>query len=152
MIWQISIAIIAFAFAALVVFLIRTLHLLQESLKETNQTISNVQKDLNDVNGEVKGLIRNTNQITMDLRQKMKSLDSLFGTVENVGDALEGVTSVVRRASNRFAVNANHSLSHEQKQEPDKKVYKAINWISSVYDIWKRVKLHRMNEREVARH
>lgn len=152
MIWQISVAVIAIAFAALVVFLIRTLNTVQEALKETNQTIAEVQRDLNDVSGEVKGLIRNTNQITMDLRQKMRALDSLFGTVENVGDALEGVTAVVRRASTRFTANTNQTLTEVKEKAPDKKVYNIMNWVSSAYDIWNRIKVHRMNSnRDVAR-
>ncbi|WNQ10532.1 DUF948 domain-containing protein [Paenibacillus aurantius] len=150
MIWQISVAIIALAFAVLVFFLIRTLHTVQESLKDTNQTINQVQRELNDVSAEVKGLIRNTNQITMDVRTKMKALDSLFGTVENVGDTLEGVTSSLRQVSNRFRSNVTSNLA-EVNQTEDKKVYKAINWASSIYDIWQRIKVYRMSK-ETARH
>ncbi|WP_438434554.1 DUF948 domain-containing protein [Gorillibacterium sp. sgz500922] len=144
MIWEISVAVIAVAFAALVVFLIRTLNTVQTSLKDTNKTIVEVQRELNDVSTEVKGLIRNTNQITMDVRNKMKALDSLFGTVENVGDTLEGVTSTLRTASNRFMSNVHRNINQVETTE-NKKVYKMLNTVSSAIDIWQRIKVHRLN-------
>ncbi|MEO3945535.1 DUF948 domain-containing protein [Gorillibacterium sp. CAU 1737] len=146
---EVSIALVAVAFAVLVIFLVRTLNMVQASLKETNQTISDVQRELNDVSGEVKGLIRNTNQITMDVRHKMKALDSLFGTVENVGDTLEGVTSSLKNASSRFATNVNHNMRQVETTE-NKPLYRVLNTVSSAIDIWQRLKVHRMNRKREA--
>ncbi|WP_058301390.1 DUF948 domain-containing protein [Gorillibacterium timonense] len=149
MILEISVAVIAIAFAALVLFLIRTLHTLQVTLKDTNKTIVEVQRELNEVSTEVKGLIRNTNQITLDVRTKMKALDSLFGTVENVGDTLEGVTSTLRTASNRFMTNVQRNINQVETPE-NKKVDKVLSAVSSAIDIWKRIRLHRLNSRREA--
>jgi uncharacterized protein YoxC len=150
MLWQISVAIIAIAFGVLVYFLVRTLTAVQTSLKETNETIVQIQGTLDDVTTEVKGLIRNTNQITLDVRNKMKALDSLFGTVENVGDTLEGVTSSLRSASASFMSNVKTNI--QTTEQPSKKVYKVLNLAGSVYDIWQRIKIARMTNRETARH
>ncbi|GIP40031.1 hypothetical protein J31TS4_33110 [Paenibacillus sp. J31TS4] len=152
MIWQIGVLIIALAFAALVFFLIKTLRTVETSLQQTNETITQLKDDLNDVSGEVKGLLRSTNQITMDIRGKMRSLDSLFGTVENVGDTLEGVTSSIKTASQSFMTNVRHNNQLVEAAPPNKKVYKAINWFSSLYDIWQRIKIHRMTDDARARH
>lgn len=143
MIWEISAAVIAVAFAALVVFLIRTLNTVQASLKDTNRTIVEVQRELNEVSTEVKGLIRNTNQIALDVRGKMKALDSLFGSVENVGDTLEGVTSTLRTASNRFRSNVNSNVDRFETTE-SRKVYKMLSAVSSAIDIWQRIKVRRI--------
>lgn len=147
MIWQISVAVVALAFVVLVFFLVRTLATLQKSLTEINHTLTEVREDLNGVSTEVKGLIRNTNQITLDLRTKMKSLDSVFDTVDNVGATLEVVTSTVRNASTRYLAGVNRNMNRVE-ETGDKKAYKIINTVSSIYDIWQRIKLHRMNKNQ----
>lgn len=147
MIWQISVGVVALAFVVLVIFLVRTLATLQKSLTEINHTLTEVREDLNGVSTEVKGLIRNTNQITLDVRTKMKSLDSVFETVDNVGATLEVVTSTVRNASTRYLTGVNQNMN-KVEQTGDKKAYKIINTVSSIYDIWQRIKLHRMNKEQ----
>ncbi|MBC8081205.1 MAG: DUF948 domain-containing protein [Gorillibacterium sp.] len=147
MIWEISVAVVALAFVILVFFLVRTLTVVQQSLQEMNYTINNLQEELNDVSSEVKGLIRNTNQITLDLRTKMKSLDSLFGTAENVGDTLEVVTSSIRNISNRFLTNQNTNIV---EQAEDKGVYKVIKAVTSMYNIWQKVKANRNHKKREA--
>lgn len=99
MIIKISVAIIALAFAALVVFLILTLRSAQESLNQVNETLTDVQKQLNQVSQEAITLIQSTNQVTADVNRKMKSLDTVFESIDQVGESVHQVTSSVKQVS-----------------------------------------------------
>lgn len=157
MMWEIGVLIIAVAFAVLTVFVVQTLRTVQETLKETNRTIKELKEDVNEVTVEVQGLIRNTNQITADVRSKMKTLDPLFDSVENVGGALEGVTSSIRQASATLRDNFKRSSSavkeaqievpaSVQQVQQESKVYTALHLLNSAYDLWQRYKMSRASK------
>lgn len=82
MILEISIAVIAVAFAALVIYLICLTVALRKTLGKINLTLD-----------EAKMAIQQTHLIEVDLRRKMESLDPIFNSVENIGDIIESKTS-----------------------------------------------------------
>lgn len=106
MLTQISVAVIAVAFAVLVFFLIKTLKAATSSLDKVTQTLQEVQKTIDELSYEVKQTIRNTNDITVDVQHKMKQIDPVMDTVKNLGEALSEVTFAVKQVSsgvvNRF--------------------------------------------------
>jgi uncharacterized protein YoxC len=99
MVMEISVAIIAIAFAALVLYVIALIKALRVTLGQVNQTLVEVRKQLDEIGNETKEVIAHTNQLSFDLKQKMESLDSLFKTVANVGDVLEHQTASLKKRS-----------------------------------------------------
>ncbi|NMO97277.1 DUF948 domain-containing protein [Paenibacillus lemnae] len=99
MLTQISVAVIAVAFAVLVFFLIKTLKSATVSLDKVTQTLQDVQKTIDELSYEVKQTIRNTNDITADVQHKMKQIDPVMVTVKNLGEALSEVTYAVKEVS-----------------------------------------------------
>lgn len=99
MIWEISVALIAVAFAVLVVFLVKTLKAAENSLEKTTQTLQEVQKTIDELSYEVKSVVRQANQITGDLQHKMEQIDPVLESVRNVGDILNEVTLATKQVS-----------------------------------------------------
>lgn len=99
MIWELSVALIAVAFAVLVVFLIKTLKAAEKSLDKTTQTLQEVQKTIDELSYEVKNVVRQVNGITGDLQHKMEQIDPALETVKNVGEVLNEVTLAAKQVS-----------------------------------------------------
>ena len=99
MIYQISVALIAVAFAVLVFFLIRTLKSAQGSLDNVSQTLQEVQKTIDELSYEVKQTVRHANDITVDVQHKMKKIDPVMESVENLGEVLNEVTAAAKQVS-----------------------------------------------------
>ncbi|MEC0110833.1 DUF948 domain-containing protein [Paenibacillus taichungensis] len=99
MIYQISVALIAIAFAVLVFFLIRTLKSAQGSLDNVSQTLQEVQKTIDELSYEVKQTVRHANDITVDVQHKMKQIDPVMESVQNLGEVLNEVTEAAKQVS-----------------------------------------------------
>ncbi|MFC4779133.1 DUF948 domain-containing protein [Paenibacillus sp. GCM10023252] len=104
--FQLSVTLIAVAFAALVVYAILTLRKTMSSLDETNKTLAEVRGSVNELTGEAKKLIRNANQVTADVKGKMKAVDPIIESAHDVGEVIQNVTHSVKRA----ALNLGYSL------------------------------------------
>jgi uncharacterized protein YoxC len=106
MIIEISVAIIALAFAALVIYLIAMIQTLRGLLGQVNHTLVHVRSQLDDMGGEAKKVIEHTNQMGADLQKKMEALNSVFKAVENVGDVLENKTASFKEESTAQALKS----------------------------------------------
>ncbi|ANY74364.1 hypothetical protein BBD41_18275 [Paenibacillus ihbetae] len=125
MLTQISVAVIAVAFAVLVVYLIKTLKAATQSLEKVTQTLQEVQKTIDELSYEVKQTIRNTNDITVDVQHKMKQIDPVMDTVRNLGEALSEVTYAVKQVSAGM-VSRFKQARLEKKQPVEAKRPKAL--------------------------
>lgn len=85
MLTQVSIFIIAIAFAVLVIFLIKTLKAAQGSLDKVTQTLQDVQKTIDELSYEVKQTVRHANDITADVDHKLKQVEPVMESVRNLG-------------------------------------------------------------------
>ncbi|MGD6818592.1 DUF948 domain-containing protein [Metabacillus sp. 84] len=94
-----SAAIAAAAFTILVLYLIRTLRKVMKTLAETEKTLSDARGAVNSLTGEAEGLIHSANQISDDLKGKMKAVDPLVESAHDVGEVIQNVTSSVKRAT-----------------------------------------------------
>jgi uncharacterized protein YoxC len=94
-----SIAIIAAAFVVLVVYLIRILLKGMGSLEETNKTLAEVRTAIHGLTQESKQLIHSANQITTDVKGKIKTVEPIFESAQEVGEALHSVTRTVKQAA-----------------------------------------------------
>lgn len=79
MIIEISVAVIAAAFVALVIYLIILMSTLRQNLRQT------------------KRILETTDEISLDLRNKMEALDPFFHTLTNLGEVLENKTELFKR-------------------------------------------------------
>ncbi|WP_052504596.1 DUF948 domain-containing protein [Rossellomorea aquimaris] len=94
-----SAVIAAVAFTILVIYLIMTLRKVMATLTETEKTLSDARKAVNGVTEEAEELIHTANQISDDVKGKMKAVDPLLESVHDVGDMLQNVTSSVKRTA-----------------------------------------------------
>ncbi|UXH43287.1 DUF948 domain-containing protein [Rossellomorea vietnamensis] len=94
-----SAVIAAVAFTILVVYLIMTLRKVMTTLAETEKTLSDTRNAVNGITGEAEELIHTANQISDDVKGKMKAVDPLIESVHDVGDMLHNVTSSVKRTA-----------------------------------------------------
>lgn len=85
MLIQLSVAFAAAAFIALAVFLILTLRKGMTTLGETNKTLGEVRNAIHGLTGEATQLIHTANQVTRDVKGKIKTIDPIFESAHNVG-------------------------------------------------------------------
>ncbi|MDP1814655.1 MAG: DUF948 domain-containing protein [Leadbetterella sp.] len=139
MVIEISVAVIAVAFLALVIYLILLTVQIRETLAEANQTLQIVKKHLTDSDGEIKQVLVNTHLISSNLLNKMRSLDSIFQTVSNVGDFIEQKTEPLREEAIDLAYSKGKYSYFNQKVLPQlSKVSDAVGLILMSMKLWKK--------------
>jgi uncharacterized protein YoxC len=99
MIIEVSVATATAAFVALSVFVIRILQKGMTSLDETNRTLAEVRSAVHDLTKEANQFIHTANQITRDVKSKIKTVEPLFESAHEVGEALHSVTNTVKQAA-----------------------------------------------------
>ncbi|MDR9857076.1 DUF948 domain-containing protein [Paenibacillus sp. VCA1] len=95
----VSVAVIAAAFAVLVIYLIKTLLAAKASLEKTTQTLQEIQQTIDELGYEVKQVVRQASDITRDVRHKMEQIDPVMDSVKHLGEALSEITLAAKQAS-----------------------------------------------------
>ncbi|EGL15955.1 MULTISPECIES: DUF948 domain-containing protein [Paenibacillus] len=150
MIWQISLAVIAIAFVVLVVFLVKTLRSVTDLVAQTNQTIQQVQQQVTVVSQEANELLRHTNEVSLDVRNKLHALDKTFYTIKNVGDVVSEITTSVRQTS-ATVTNTMRNKVEKELNSPKSIVNRIAPLVPVAVDMWKRLKQSRTtNSKSVA--
>lgn len=103
MIMEYSVAAIALAFIWLVVFLIGTLQKVMGTLGEANKTLEEARKAIGDLSKESKQLIHKANEITTDVKGKIKTVEPLLDSAQDVGEAIHSVTDTVKKATTGYS-------------------------------------------------
>lgn len=80
MVIDISVAVIAFAFVVLVIFLIATLRKVMQTLHTSKRAI----KNLDHISEEGKKLIRTSNDLAIDIKEKSEALNFFFHPLEKL--------------------------------------------------------------------
>ncbi|MHA6532975.1 DUF948 domain-containing protein [Paenibacillus sp. BAC0078] len=115
MIIELSVALVAIAFAILVYFLISTLKSAKDSLEKVSQTLVEVQKTIDELTYEVKTTVRHANDITADVQGKIQKIDPIVDSVKNLGDVMNELTLTVKQVS--VTVIEKYRKSREQKEK-----------------------------------
>ncbi|WP_426449770.1 DUF948 domain-containing protein [Paenibacillus sp. S-38] len=134
-----SVAIAAIAFVALVVFLIMTLRSVSALLGQTNGIMREIQQQVSGLSAEATEVLRHTNEVTVDVRNKLHSIDSVVYSVKNVGDAVEEITSSLKQASASVAGTVRSKVVETVKQveaPTEDKVVKVMQAVPVVIDLW----------------
>ncbi len=118
-IWEWALIIVALAFVALVIFLIKTLQAGTKTLENTAQTLKEVQKTMDELTYEVKQIVRHANDITLDANHKLKQLDPVMESVKNLGQLLNEVTLVTQQYSHRMIEKAKHHRENKERQKSE---------------------------------
>lgn len=96
---QIIIAVITVAFVILMYFLIQTIKALTATLNEVRSTVGELRDDVSQISGDVKEMIHHTNEMTLDVRTKLRSLDVVFATVHDIGQTLHSFTGAMKETA-----------------------------------------------------
>ncbi|GLX66492.1 DUF948 domain-containing protein [Paenibacillus glycanilyticus] len=112
---QIIIAVITVAFVILMFFLIQTIKALTATLDEVRSTVGELKNDVSQISGDVKEMIHHTNEMTLDVRTKLRSLDVVFATIHDIGQTLHSFTGVMKET----AVGIVHNMKDKAKTKPE---------------------------------
>ncbi|MEK5059267.1 hypothetical protein BK126_25910 [Paenibacillus sp. FSL H7-0326] len=127
---EVSVLIIAIAFAVLVVFLIKTLKTVQVSLDNVSKTLQEVRGTIDELGYEVKQTVRHANDITADVEHKMKQIDPVVTSVKNLGEILTEVTAAAKQVSttlmNKFQKKKEGSVDTSVSRAGDSSYTKSL--------------------------
>lgn len=137
MVIEISMIVITIAFVVLVIYLIRTLQAFKHSILHAEQTLDQVQRQLDELGKEALQWLQNCNQLTADVQSKLKSIHSVFQSAERICEATEKVALTAKQISVAIAANANDTLRAQQK-----KLNEVIGWTNLFVNAWQRWQSH----------
>jgi uncharacterized protein YoxC len=136
---DISVLVIALAFAVLVGYLVVTLKAASRSLNQVQETLVRLEKQVDDLSQESVKLIQTTNLLTEDVHRKVRTLDSLFQSANQVGDAVHEVTTSVKQVS--AALSSSFAPRVEKTvRSSDKQVSEIMQWVSLTMGFVQKVK------------
>lgn len=144
---EISIALIAIAFTALVYFIIKTLSSVRQTLEQTNQTMLDLRSQVEQLNAEATQLIRNTNELTVDLKQKSRAVDGVFDSIQNLGVATQQMTSSLKQVSTTISNSVQKSVVTNTSGERDK-LAEIIQYVTLGMKYWQKWQLRKQNKAE----
>jgi uncharacterized protein YoxC len=126
-----SVALIAVAFFILVIYLVKTLKSLQDTLTGVSKTLMEVEKHLDDVTTETTLLLQKTNVLADDFQHKAESLNTVVDAVKDVGITVSKFNGTLKNISTSF---------DKQVEQNKEKVSQIIQWsdvLLEIKDKWK---------------
>lgn len=93
---EISLAVIAFGFLLLVIFIIITLVHLQKTLKSVNNSLLKIDLIIPSIQAETTKMLKTTNEIAEDAQSQIKKFDALFNAIHNVSLYLENLSEKLK--------------------------------------------------------
>ena len=152
--FEISAILAAVAFIVLVFFLVRTLLVTQKALEQVTEQVVHLKHRVDQLSEESVQLIHQTNLLTEDLHKKVKSFDSMFKAVEDVGESLRQVAGSVRQISASLAETFSRPIEQAEADQPGESVPLQVNqdkmgdilkWALYSYNVFMRLRSARSN-------
>lgn len=137
MIIEISVAFIAAAFVALVIFLILALRSLRITFDSINATLRPIQRHTEELCNQTECLIEQTTALTNDVNNKLEALDGVFNSLSHVGNHLENLTK------NFDSQLKERPLAPEPEEHPSVPVEEMFEWVLLGCQIWQKFKKRR---------
>lgn len=134
MVIDISVAIIAVAFLALVIYLILTLQSLRQTFNHLNAALAPIQRHTEDLCEQAENLLDQTTRLTKDLKHKSEALESVFHSVANVGESLEKIT---KKNNQLIPPNVQQHANLQQHAIP---VEEMVEWVLLGCQLFKKLK------------
>lgn len=132
MLLQISVLVIAIAFAVLVVYLIQTLKSLRVSLEETTAAMRQVNLEVKEIGGDVRSVVQHTNELAIDVKSKLSAMNPWFGTANDIGRAVHSLTSSVK-----------HMAAASEPSAPAAKSNAVLSGFALAWDVWQTIRASR---------
>jgi uncharacterized protein YoxC len=150
MIIDISVAVIALAFVALVIYLIVMIKSLRVTLGQVNQTLVEARKQLGEVGTQAQKVIEQTNHISADLKHKVEAFNPIFNAVNQAGQILEHKATALKKDllhTQEESFHADLPISGEKKKQTQMKglmTAAAILELASIgMSLWEKLKKRR---------
>lgn len=124
-----SIALIAVSFFILVIYIARTLTVLQETIRRLTATIDHLDKEVQGITTETTQLLKKTNALADEVQKKVEGLNSLVHAVSDVGATVQSFNRSLRQISSTVTTKVEN---HREK------VTKVMQWGNAFIEIWEK--------------
>ncbi|OAS17333.1 DUF948 domain-containing protein [Paenibacillus oryzisoli] len=141
MLLQISVCVVAVAFVFLVFYLIQTLKSLKHSLDEITSTMGQMKTEVTEISSDVKDVILNTNEVAIDMRMKLSTLNHLFGTVQDVGQVLHELSSSVKQSASSLIASVKPTEVSKKTSPLNGKLKAILQGATMTLEIWDKIKV-----------
>ncbi|CAH1206244.1 hypothetical protein PAECIP111891_02846 [Paenibacillus allorhizoplanae] len=141
MLLQISVCVVAIAFVFLVFYLIQTLKSLKHSLDEITSTMGQMKNEVTEISSDVKDVILNTNEVAIDMRMKLSTLNHLFGTVQDVGQVLHELSSSVKQSASSLIASVKPTEVSAKTSPLNGKLKAILQGATMTLEIWDKIKV-----------
>ncbi|GGK12093.1 UPF0478 protein YtxG [Caldalkalibacillus thermarum] len=142
---EISVALIAVAFVVLVIYIVKTLLTVQQSLQELSENMATIEKRVDELSRETTALIRRTNQLTEDIYNKSQSLNQLFKSAEEIGQATRQVSSSMKEISSTIMDSVTRSV-RQTAIKHQSKVDEIMKYVTLFLDLWHKWQSYRVQK------
>lgn len=116
------------AFVIAVVFISLVLKRITNTIGSMGTTLCEVEKELQYITPKVKQTVMETGKLVNDTEDKLKSTDSLFDTIENVGTSIHSL--------NQAYDNSAKKLTDEQFQKKTKPFVEGMKWSEAAHFLY----------------
>ena len=113
---QIGIVIVAIAFIILMYSIVQTMKVLKSAIEEMRLMIGEVRSDVSRISDDMKETIHNTNEMTVDIRHKLSSLNIVFAAVNDIGQAIQSFTGIAKSSAAQLAAAVEQKQNQRQHQ------------------------------------
>jgi uncharacterized protein YoxC len=135
-----SIALIAISFCILVIYIARTLTVLQETIRRLTVTIDHLDKEVQGITAETTQLLQKTNALADDVLKKVEGLNSLVHAVSDVGATVQSFNRSLRQFSSAVTTKV------ETHREKAVKVMQLGNAFIEIWEKWRKRKQKKTKE------
>lgn len=126
-----SIALIAISFFILVIYIARTLTVLQETIRRLTAAIDHLDKEVQGITTETTQLLKKTNALADEVQKKVEGLNSLVHAVSDISTTVQSFNRSLQQVS---------ACVTKQVETHREKVVKVMQWGNAFMEIWEKWK------------
>ncbi|KPC99706.1 hypothetical protein LR69_02107 [Geobacillus sp. BCO2] len=124
-----SAVIAALAFLLLVIYIAKTLVVLQETLRRLTEAIGHTDEQVRALSGEIQQLLHTANSVVHDVQKKVDALTGVVEAVGETGDAIRTMNRAIRQTASALLSATTAGTS---------KWKKILRWADGFRDGWEK--------------
>jgi uncharacterized protein YoxC len=128
----ISILFIATAFLIATIYICVVLHRMMRMMKSLSQTLGTVEKQVENMKPHLLATLKETDLSINDLEEKLKATDSMFDSVQILGESVQSANTAVQ--------NGIGNLTEEEMDKMVKPYIEGIKWSEASLELFKKWK------------